>query len=607
MLRPLVVRRAAVRLVVSVVAVLAATALCRAQELPSLPDATLPEPPSVKVSGSLTLSADFYGHAASPDSAQPSRRPAQLYRVMFTPRIDFGGDFSLPINLNFLTPETNTLTPSVPSPSLPQILQNPANAFGLSSITPRLKWAQFYLGSHSPTYSELTAGDQPLFGAGFDLSPGDFRFSASAGATQRAVEPDSALRAPGTFRRDQYMARIGYGKEGGSMISLNAVYAKDDRSSLRSEVLRIEPARALAEDTAVVVPPDTLRIRGVEGVVASLSAKAAIVDGLELSGEAAVSSYTSDLAADPIEIKGNPLGSVLTTRASTRFDGAANAALSVTLDDWGVKLSSRYLGAGFVPIGYAFAQADRLEFAVAPYLNLFEGDLRLRGSIGQRVNNLSNTAGETATHLIGSAGIDATFSEALSVSAQYSNYGVRNDQVGDTLKVRNVTQSLSIDPTFTLAGGGAMHMLTTSLALDAYDDFNAVTGAQSSNDTRTALLSYSASFDSIPLNVGLIASYLENRLFEGDLIVRTLGFNAGYALFDRAIEPRASVTLGSSTFGAAPSDAQLFLKLGVRVQAGEMVGVAIDVGSNSYTYGDPIPRGASFSESLAQLSLTTQF
>ncbi|HVK39599.1 MAG TPA: hypothetical protein VNA88_13760 [Candidatus Kapabacteria bacterium] len=611
MLGPLFSRRAAVRLALSAVAVVSATAFCHAQGLglpdPSIPDASLPEASGVRVSGSLTVTADFYGYDASPDSAQKGRRPAQLYRFMFTPTIDFGGDFSLPINLNFLTPETNTMTPAVPSPSLPQILQNPANAFGLSSITPRLKWAQFHLGSHQPQYSQLTAGDQPLFGAGFDLTPGDFRLSASAGATQRAVAPDTALAAPGAFRRDQYMARIGWGREGGSMISLNAVYARDDRSSISSDIVRIAPERRLVEDTSVVVPPDTLRLRAVEGVVASLSAKAVLLEGIDLSGEAAVSSYTRDLTADVMEVKDNPLGSLLTTRASTRFDAGGNAALTASFPTWGVKLSGLYLGAGFVPIGYAFAQADRLEISVAPYVNLFESALRLRGSIGQRVNNLSSTAGETARHLIGSAGVDATIGDALSISAQYSNYGVRNDQVGDTLKVQNVTQSLSIDPTLTLTGFGASHTLTTSLALDTYDDYNVLTGAQSSNDTRTALASYTANFDSIPLNLGLIASYIENRLFEGDLIVRSIGINAGYALFDRAVEPRASITFGSSTFGAAPSDAQMFFKAGVRLRAGELVGVTIDVGSNQYEYGDPIPRGASFGETLAQISLTTQF
>ena len=51
----------------------------------------------------------------------------------------------------------------------------------------------------------------------------------------------------------------------------------------------------------------------------------------------------------------------------------------------------------------------------------------------------------------------------------------------------------------------------------------------------------------------------------------------------------------------------MFFKAGVRLRAGELVGVTIDVGSNQYEYGDPIPRGASFGETLAQISLTTQF
>jgi hypothetical protein len=613
MLQALFSRHALARLVLACLGSSAVTMLtagvCRAQELPAAPEAPslAVESPSVRVSGSLTVSADFYEHTATPDSAQAGRRPAQLYRVLFTPTIELGGGVSLPINLNFLTPETNTLTPRVPSPSLGQILQNPANALGLSSISPKLPWAELHLGSHQPTYSELTAGDQPLFGAGFDLTPGHFRISASAGTTQRAVEPDSALNTPGAYRRDQYMARIGYGREGESSISLNAVFARDDASSLHDDVVSVAPMHAIAGDTSVVVPADTVRLRAAEGVVASLSAKAVIVDGIELTGEAALSSYTSDRSAAVVDIPGNPLKSLFTTRASTRADVGANAALSVALDSWGVKISGLYLGAGFVPIGYAFGQADRFEVAVAPWLNLFDRALMLKGSIGERMNNLSDNAGETATHVIGSASVDATIGEALTISARYSNYGVHNDQVGDTLKIRNVSQSLSIDPTVTMHLGGVSHSLTTSLALDAYDDYNVVTGARSSNDTRSAMLSYNASVDSVPLTLGVIASYLENRLFEGDLIVRSLGLDASYALFERAIEPRASIVVGSSSLGGGPSDRQLFLKLGLRVRAGEHLSVGIDVGSNRFTYADARPRGSEFRESLAQLSLSTSF
>lgn len=607
MLRPVCVCSFAAALTLSTVILLGAAVLCSAQELPSVPEVGLPaDVPAVRVSGSLTLTADYYDYDASPDSAQKGRRPAQLYRVMFTPTIDFGGDLSLPINLNFLTPETNTLTPSVPSPTLPQILQNPANAFGLSSITPKLKWAQFHLGSHSPTYSELTAGDQPLFGAGFDLTPGEFRVSASLGATQRAVEPDTARNSAGTYRRDQYMARIGYGSEGKTTVSLNAVFAKDDPSSLRSNIVRIVPSHALAEDTAVVVPPDTVRLLAAEGMVTSLSLKVVVAEGIELTGEGALSSFTRDQSASIVDVE-NPLDFITPMRASTRADVGGNAALSFAFDAWGIKLSGVYLGAGFVPIGYAFGQSDKLELTVAPYLNLFDNALALRGSIGQRVNNLSSTAGETATHLIGSASINANISEALSIAAQYSNYGVRNSQVGDTLKVQNVSQSLSIDPTLALQTGGMLHTLTTSLALDKYDDFNVITGRESSNDTRTAFASYSASFDSLPLSLGLIGSYIENRLFEGDLIVRSIGANIGYSLFDRVLEPRASITIGSSTFAGDATDEQLFVKLGLRFRAGQMLSIGVDYGSNSYTYGNPLLRGTSYSESLAQLTLTTQF
>ena len=98
--------------------------------------------PWVSVSGNASLTADFYDYTSDPLAAQKGRRPTQLYRLVFNPTITFGGLFAIPFNIMLTLPETNVTTPIIQNPSLGEYILNPANAFGFSSIAPRIGWAQ---------------------------------------------------------------------------------------------------------------------------------------------------------------------------------------------------------------------------------------------------------------------------------------------------------------------------------------------------------------------------------------------------------------------------------------------------------------------------------
>ena len=556
----------------------------------------------VKVSGSVTLTADFYNYSST-DSTRPGRRPPALYRLLISPTLSFGDLISRPFHIILTWPETNTITPRTISPTIAQFLENPANALGLSSFTPTIGWAKFHLGSHSPIYSPLSAGDQQIFGGGFDLTPGSFRIAASAGTSQRAIEPDTSINAAGSYRRTMYMGRLGFGSEDAALFGLNVVYATDDTNSLRNNISAIIPAR----NDSVVIPADTIRLRAEEGFVTSLDMKVQFTETMSFVAEGALSSFTRDVRAQEVVIDGNPLDFISTTRTSSRADIAASAAFNIREPIWGIRLSGLYMGAGFVPLGFTFMQSDRLEFSVAPSLRLFDNAFSINGSIGERINNLSRTKAETQRQVIGSVNLNADFSDEFNLSARYSNFGIRNDQRSDTLKLQTVSQSLSIDPTYTLQGETITHIVSAGFAIDDYKDYNVVSGAESSNDTRTLLASYSASFNEFPLTVNVLGSYMENRLSSGILFIRSIGTSIGYSFLERRLLSMFSVTASGSTFGSSPTDGQLFFKLGLRWKATTMIDVAANVGNNRYNYGSPLPSGGEFQELITQLSVSTRF
>ncbi|MEN9281391.1 MAG: hypothetical protein RL594_326 [Bacteroidota bacterium] len=583
-----------------------AETLCAQDSVPG--DSTDSEP-LVRVSGSASVTSDFYELTSDPSIAQKGRRPAVLHRLVFAPTITIAGIVTLPLNVMITYPETNTTTPSITAPSLMELFTNPANALGLSSFSPKIGWAQLHLGSHTPQLSELSGGDLQLFGVGVDLTPGIFQASASRGIIQRAVEPDASRGINGAYRRTMTMGRIAVGNPDTTSVGVNLVYASDDPTSLRSSIVSIVPSGPFEGDPSVILPADTIRLRAEEGAIASVDMKTRIADGVTIAAEGAISAFTRDIGSNVLDPSDNPLSGLFTARTSTRFDGAANATLAFRYASWGISLSGLYMGAGFQPLGYPFQQTDRMDLKVSPMLNLLNGDLTFSGTIGQRVNNLSETKGERLTQTIANGQLAVRFSEVLSITSTYSNFGIRNNRQDafDSARVQNVSETFSIDPMIVFSAAEMMHTFNVGLSIDRYDDFNLVSGVASSNNTRSALLTYTGVFQTMPLTVGLTASLLENALSIGTLTVSSMGVNASYRMLSGALTPTISLTRSQSAFARDATDTQTFVKTGLRWKPVKTMTMAVNYGINAYSYGDTATRGTGFTEHMLQLSLSTTF
>ena len=565
--------------------------------------------PWISVTGAASVTSDFYEHSSNPTGAQAGRRPAALHRLVFTPTINIAGLLSLPLTLMVTYPETNTTTPSITAPSLAELFANPANALGLSSFSPKIGWAQLHLGSYTPQMSELSGGDLQIFGAGFDLTPGSVQLSASRGISQRAVEPDADRNVAGSYRRDMTMARIAFGNPDSTSVGVNVVYAKDDPTSITNTITSILPARPAEDDSSVVIPSDTLRLRAEEGAIASINTKVVLGQALTFSAEGALSIFTRDQRSNLVDPADNPASFLFDARTSTRIDGAGSASLSMRYSTWGVTVSGLYMGAGFQPLAYPFIQTDRLDLKVSPMLNLFNGDFTLSGTIGQRVNNLSETKGEAMTQTIANGQMSLRFSDVFSLSSSYSNFGMRNNRQNplDSQRIQNVSESFSIDPMLTFTAGSVMHTVTASIGIDRFDDFNVVSGVETSNNTRSAVLAYTGILEDIPLTIGANTSRVENILTNGTLKVESYGVNASYRLLAGKLVPTVSMTLANSRFGSSPSDGQTFLRAGVRWRPTTNLTLLANYGASTYTYGTATTKGTGFTEQTLQLAVNTTF
>ncbi len=532
--------------------------------------------PKLNYHGSFGLHGDFYKMEDAPAGSNLARRPAQLMRLRYSSRLQYGR-WALPIDFMLSTDGRSLETTFPQGEALKDYLRDPLNRL---SLTPRVGNFEALLGSQQPRLSRLTAGDLQLFGAGFRWQPGKWVFQAFHGLGQRAFEADSSRGIAASYARNYSLIQIGYGLEEKSHIRLNVVRGKDDVTSL--------------ENPEHLLPA--------EGLTTSLSYRMNFGKGLYFRGEGAASLFTRNLLyKGKFEVEEVPL---MTVNLSSRMDGAAEAAFGRKGKNWGLELNSLYVGGGFEAMGYPFLQKDRLDMQVKGNANLFDNKLNINGSIGQRQNNVSGTQSADSRQLIGSFQLQAAISKQLNLSASYANFGFRNSQVEDSLKLEFISNSLSVNPSWQRQGERLGHFLSLAFQADQFRDLNLVNGEMRDNDSRAYSAMYRLSLKTLVFD--LSGSMVNNQLPTGALNIRRIQIGASYSLRQQKVKLGTSLTASLNTYGENTPDKLFAYRLYAKVKVSQKCSLQTDFRFRNYHYGSR-KSNTSFQESLIRSSLIYNF
>jgi len=431
----------------------------------------------IQVQGNLNVTAEAY--TSSGDGAEPRFLPRYGMRVFFRPVVRLFGQMELPFELSL---GANTGTRA----SYPLAFQQPFNQLGASpQIT---SWLRLHGGYFSLQLSELTFGDLRVLGGGMELSPGVLRLKSFYGIVQHSRPVDTTVGFPGVYRRRAWGGSVGIATEGGTEILLHYVRLLDDTASIRLlRVLR----DSLRTDTVVTPAQDN--------AIAALSFRAPIAKSVVLQGEVAFSAYSSTLRAPEKDV-GIPRW-LFVSRYSSNLDGAAVLSATVAPSPaFSLTLKGRWIGPGFSSLGYAQLNNDIAEGVVAPSFSFAKNTVSVRLSLGAQWNNLRNTRLGTTRRLIGSTSVGWQPSPSFGVDVQYANYGMRMQHQNDTLRVQNVSHSISLNPRWQFSGLGGTNLLMFSYSFSQTSDRNPITGAATQNRNHTGLVSHTLQF---PSTVGL--------------------------------------------------------------------------------------------------------
>ncbi len=550
------------------------------------------KPVSFSVSGTTGITYEGYGLSRNPKgwTGYTPRKPWNQVRFNFTPNFKFGKNFSLPFNFNFAAIPTNFAGPyaGIKNQNFGQFITNPMNSFG---INPKYKWAELQLGTQYLKYSDLSTGDIGIFGAGFDLRPRSWRIKFFTGVSQEGVNyfvgPPSVT---GAYKRKNWMVQVGNEVEGKYLFAVNLAKGKD------------VPASSA---------PPPLTIRPQEGVVISIVSDVYVEEGIYFKAEGAQSTFTKDVAT-PLSPALKGLKPFVDAHTSTLTDFAGQVSAGRKSTNFDIGVMAKYIGAGFQTTGYPYQQPDRLDYTLNTRFNAWKNKpggykMNVVASAGRRVNNLKNTALK-ANQFIGNLNWFTQFNENWSLNVNYNNFGFQSASGTNPYGIKNVSNDLGVNPTFTWTNSKMMHLVSLSYNYSKYDERDVMTGLTTSNNTHTTLLTYVPTYLTKDISPDFSAMYFYNDVPLAKIKLFTVSSALSMSAANKKLRFRGQLQYTFGKLNSFSSNNNLIASCNIDLAITKKLSWNTFLTTNYFKYGNEIvPNGVNYLESMSRTGFQYRF
>ncbi|MCX6315906.1 MAG: hypothetical protein NTW29_01340 [Bacteroidetes bacterium] len=557
----------------------------------SAQDSTKKQPP-FKISGTIGVSYEHYGLSRKPTgwTGFTPRKPWNQLRFNFTPTMQFGKNFSLPVNFNFATTPTNFAGPytGIGKQNLGQFITNPMNSFGLN---PKYKWAELLLGTQYLNYSELSTGDIGVFGAGVDLRPKGYFIKFFTGLSQQGINFFTGPPATtGAYKRTNWMFSLGKMKEDKYEFAVNFVKAKDDSASASP-------------------PPPSVKPQ--EGFTMSLVAKTFFQKGWYVKVEGAQSLYTKDMTL-PLDSSKSSFKPFIKGNTSTIKDYAGDAGIGKKGKNFDIGLKLKYIGAGFQTPGYPFMLPDRFDYTLNTRFNAWKSKsgthkMNVVASLGKRVNNVtSNTL--KAEQFIANLNWFTQFDDHFSLNVSFNNFGFQTPGGINPYGIKNVSNDFGLNPSYTWGNDKVIHLMSLNYNYSKYDERDVLTGNITSNNTHTGLLTYVPTFLTKDLSPDFTVMYFRNTLPLFKLTLITVSSGLSMPALKKKLNLRGQLQYNYSKTNSYKNNNNLIASFNSDWKVTKKLTWSTFISSNQFKYGDEItPNNARYLESIIRTGFNYRF
>ena len=392
------------------------------------------------------------------------------------------------------------------------------NQFGMS---PRYKWATLHLGYRNISFSRYTLAGHTFLGAGVELEPSIFRFGFIYGRFLKPIEyeADSLLdyEVTPTYLRKGYAVKLGIGNRANSF-DMILFKAKDDPNSI--EV------------------PDSADTKPAENFVLGLKTNHTFFSKLTFNADFAVSAYTIDVTAEPVEDE-YPLSGLLTKfyqpRLSTQVLLAGDASLAYRMRFFNIALKYTRIEPDYQTMGAYYFMTDIENFTLAPSFTILKRKVRVNGSFGLQRNNLLETKSDVTLRRIGSVTVSVAPTAKLGFTVNYNNFQferqrylpVRNTLDVDTFRLDQVSQSMGVTSNYRWGEKKIRHTFNFRGNYQTYTNESNAEAGTVNNDSKSfnsgVTYRYLNSISEYGLNAGLQFNQFERETINSS----RFGFNLG--------------------------------------------------------------------------------
>ncbi len=494
----------------------------------------------VKLDGSLSINNDFYNA-----SGIENRRKSFTSRGILRLNLQLFDQINLPFEFILSTEDSE--------------FRQPFNQFGVS---PQISdWLTLHGGYFSTEISELTYGDTRLLGGGFELTPGNFQLKVLYGRSKRQTDPDTTFGRLGVRSQHMYSASIGYGDQEANFISLNLLHAVDDTGSVNTDSLYYAPEENLTTSISFGIKP---------------------AEAVRFKAEVAVSALSNNINSDELQDAPNIPNFLFTPRTSSQIDGAVKASLFIKpAKTWSFNINSRWIGPGFVSLGYAQLPNDVFEITGQPSVKLLNNKLRLRAKAGIRFNNLRNQKLSTTRRFTGAFNADWQISQLFGFNMQFNNNQIVSKHDRDSIRSNYRLNSIGISPRFNFTWLNAQNNVNLSYNYIDSQNENPLQKNSNSNSTNSINLTHSIF---LPSNWNFATNvFFSNAKFaQSTTDIFNISETVGRNYLQNKL--RVSVTLGySSTSVQDIKNNRIIARLRSTYRTGSYGQVVLSISNNNYT------------------------
>lgn len=276
------------------------------------------------------------------------------------------------------------------------------NRFVRMGASPHYKWVKLHLGHRAMNFSKFTLANLNFLGAGTELTPGNWRFSAMYGRLARAEPIDLSLVEPNlpVYERIGWGTKFGYGTDQES-VDLIFFRSQDDPNSI--VIPENNPEQPAPEDNLTI----------------GLNAQKLFFERFRFRTEFALSALsTNRLDAESGETRIPDF--LFTDLVTTEYNTALDAALDYEGEKFLAGVQVKRIDPNYRSHGAYFFNNDLFDLLGNVRFGLLQQQVNVALSAGVQSNNLNLARSTTTRRFVYNAAVDYA-KDAFSAGFNFSN------------------------------------------------------------------------------------------------------------------------------------------------------------------------------------------